>query len=78
MIVNSWESSRSAANKLGLKETDLSNLRAYGLFRPGIHWRSSQSGQKKPWAPEAIYNVKNCKKVINKNYSLKMLHEFAA
>ena len=62
-----------AAEKLGIRESQLSGLREYIHFKPGIHWRSSPLGQTKPWSPEAIYNSKLCKKVINK---LKLENEF--
>jgi len=78
MFDNVWESSRSAAKKLGIKETQLSELRECIFFKPGIHWRSSPFGQVKPWNPEAIYNISACEKVICKYNLLKELDEFAA
>ncbi len=78
MWANSWDSSRSAATKLGIKESELSYLRESGVFKPGIHWRSSPFGQLKPWSPEAIYNIDLCKKAIIKNYSIKISNKNAA
>ena len=66
MLGNIWSSSESAADKLGITEIRLSYLRENGHLKPGIHWKSSPYGQKKPWNPQAIYNVKLCKKIINK------------
>ena len=60
MLQNNWEPSNLAAEK----------LREYVYFKPGIHWRSSPLGQRKPWSPEAIYNVNECKKVIKKHLLL--------
>tara|TARA_Y100000589_G_scaffold123452_1_gene117831 strand:- start:305 stop:538 length:234 start_codon:yes stop_codon:yes gene_type:complete len=70
MLQNNWEPSNLAAEKLGINETQLSKLREYVYFKPGIHWRSSPLGQRKPWSPEAIYNVNECKKVIKKHLLL--------
>ena len=67
MLGNSWSSSRLAAKKLGISEVDLSSLRAKGLLKPGKHWKSSPYGQMKPWNPEAVYNIKLCKQVLEKN-----------
>ena len=47
MLVNIWSSSEYAATKLGISELKLSNLRESGLLKPGIHWISSPTGQKK-------------------------------
>ena len=66
MLGNIWLSSNSAAEYLGITEINLSSLRENGLLKPGIHWRSSPYGQKKPWNPEALYNIKMCKKIIDK------------
>tara|TARA_Y100000589_G_C27135779_1_gene622453 strand:- start:186 stop:419 length:234 start_codon:yes stop_codon:yes gene_type:complete len=77
MLENSWDPSGLAAEKLGIKETQLSELREFAYLKPGIHWRSSPLGQIKPWSPEAIYNVNACKKVINK-YNLVKTIELAA
>jgi len=38
------------------------------MLKPGIHWKSSPLGQKKPWKPIALYNIKMCRKIINKFY----------
>ena len=56
MLGNIWLSSNSAAAYLGTTESKLSYLRENGFLKPGIHWRSSPNGQKKPWNPEALYN----------------------
>ena len=77
MLENSWDPSGLAAEKLGIKETQLSELREFAYLKPGIHWRSSPLGQIKPWSPDAIYNVNACKKVINK-YNLVKTIELAA
>tara|TARA_B100000212_G_C26974963_1_gene364141 strand:- start:167 stop:400 length:234 start_codon:yes stop_codon:yes gene_type:complete len=77
MLENSWHPSSLAAEKLGIKETQLAELREYVYFKPGIHWRSSPLGERKPWSPEAIYNVNACKQVINKHKLLK-ISQFAA
>ena len=68
MLGDIWSSSELAAEKLGITEIKLSILRENGLLKPGIHWKSSPLGQKKPWKPQAIYNIKMCSKVINKSY----------
>jgi len=68
MLGDIWSSSELAAEKLGITEIKLSILRENGLLKPGIHWKSSPLGQKKPWKPQAIYNIKMCSKVINKFY----------
>ena len=78
MFENVWESSSSAAKKLGIKETQLSELREYVFFKPGIHWRSSPFGQLKPWNPDVIYNVSACEKVIYKYNLLNRLDKLAA
>ena len=77
MLENVWDPSGIAAKKLGLRESQLSEFREYVYFKPGIHWRSSPLGQKKPWSPEAIYNVSACKLVINK-YNLLKTNQLAA
>ena len=71
MLENVWDPSNLAAEKLGIEETQLSELREYVCFKPGIHWKSSPLGQRKPWSPVAIYNVNACKKVITKHNLLK-------
>ena len=68
MLVNIWSSSEYAATKLGISELKLSNLRESGLLKPGIHWISSPTGQKKPWNPKALYDIRLCKKIVNKIY----------
>tara|TARA_B100000900_G_scaffold389225_1_gene381947 strand:- start:560 stop:796 length:237 start_codon:yes stop_codon:yes gene_type:complete len=73
MFENTWNSSKDAAKELGIQEYELSNLREYGFFKPGIHWRSAPLDHLKPWSPEAIYNSKLCRKVINK---MKLKNEF--
>ena len=63
-----WISSELTAEKLGISEIKLSFLRENGILKPGIHWKSSPLGQKKPWKPKALYNIKMCKNIINKFY----------
>jgi len=77
MLENVWYPCGLAAEKLGISESQLSELREYVHFKPGIHWRSSPLGQRKPWSPEAIYNVNACKKFISK-YSLLITSQIAA
>ena len=67
-MVNIWTSSEDAAENLEITEIQLSDLRESGLLKPGIHWKSSPYGQKKPWNPKVLYNIKMCKKLINKLY----------
>ena len=69
MLRDMWSSSESAAKKLGITEFRLSFLRENGFLKPGIHWKSSPLGQKKPWKPRALYNIKMCRQIINKFYS---------
>ena len=70
MLGNLWTSSRLASEKMGLSEIELSTMRENGIFKPGIHWKSSPYGQIKPWNPDAVYNVKLCVKIIkNKRQS---------
>lgn len=64
MLENSWSSSRLTSENLGISEIGLSFLRSKGLFKPGIHWKSSPYGQLKPWNPEAVYNIKLCKQAL--------------
>ena len=78
MFENVWDSSSSAAKKLGIKESQLSELRECPFFKPGVHWRSSPFGQLKPWKPEAIYNVSACKKIIYKYDLFNKFNQFAA
>ena len=66
MLGNIWQSSNFAAKYLGTTEIKLSYFRENGFLKPGIHWKSSPYGQKKPWNPEALYNTKLCKKIIDK------------
>ena len=66
MLGNIWQSSNFAAKDLGTTEIKLSYFRENGLLKPGIHWKSSPYGQKKPWNPDALYNTKLCKKIIDK------------
>ena len=63
-----WDSSELTAKKLGIRESRLSYLRENGILKPGIHWKSSPYGQKKPWNPMVLYNTKMCMKTINKFY----------
>ena len=78
MLGNIWHSSNSAAEYLGITEIKLSYLRENGFLKPGIHWRSSPHGQKKPWNPEALYNSLLCKKIIDKYYSEDKYDQYAA
>ena len=66
MLSNIWVTSNSAAEKLGITEIKLSFFREKSLLKPGIHWKSSPHGQNKPWNPKALYNIKTCRKTINK------------
>ncbi len=68
MLVDIWISSKLTAERLGITEIKLSNLRENGILKPGIHWKSSPLGQKKPWKHKALYNVKMCRNIINKFY----------
>ena len=68
MLGDMWSSSELTAEQLGITEIKLSFLRANGILKPGIHWRSSPLGQKKPWNPKALYNVGLCRDIINKFY----------
>jgi len=67
MLGNIWLTSDSAAKILGITEIKLSYLRENGFLKPGKHWKSSPYGQLKPWNPEALYNAKLCKEIVN-NY----------
>ena len=73
-----WDSSSTAAKKLGIKESQLSELRESAFFKPGIHWRSSPLGQLKPWIPDAIYNVSACEKIIYKYDLFNKFNQLAA
>tara|TARA_Y100000766_G_C18720446_1_gene513617 strand:- start:356 stop:589 length:234 start_codon:yes stop_codon:yes gene_type:complete len=66
MLGDKWSSSELTAKNLGITEIELSFLRENGILKPGIHWKSSPLGQKKPWNPKAIYNINMCKNIINK------------
>ena len=77
MLGDIWNSSEFAAKKLGITEIRLSYLREKGILKPGIHWKSSPYGQKKPWNPGALYNIDICRKVI-KNYYLEENKDIAA
>ena len=68
MLGNIWCSPELTAKKLGITEIKLSFLRESGILKPGIHWKSSPLGQKKPWNPLALYNINMCRKFINKFY----------
>ena len=68
MLGDIWISSELTAEKLGITEIKLSFLRENGILKPGIHWISSPLGQKKPWKPRALYNIKTCRQVINNFY----------
>ena len=68
MLRDVWSSSELTADKLGITEIQLSFLRENGILKPGIHWKSSPLGQKKPWKPKALYNVRICRNIIDKFY----------
>ena len=68
MLGDIWIPSELTAEKLGITEIKLSFLRENGILKPGIHWKSSPLGQKKPWKPKALYNVNKCGNIINKFY----------
>ena len=68
MLGDIWGSSELTAEKLGITEIKLSLLRENGILKPGIHWKSSPLGQKKPWNPQALYNIKLCRNIINECY----------
>ena len=68
MLGDMWSSSKLTAEKLGITEIKLSFLRENGILKPGIHWKSSPLGQKKPWKPLALYNIRKCRNIINKFY----------
>ena len=68
MLGVKWSSSELTAEKLGITEIKLSSFRENGLLKPGIHWKSSPLGQKKPWNPKALYNINMCRKIIDKFY----------
>ena len=68
MLGVKWSSSELTAEKLGITEIKLSFLRENGILKPGIHWKSSPLGQKKPWNPKALYNINMCRKIMDKFY----------
>ncbi len=68
MLGDIWISSELTAENLGITEIKLSSLRENGILKPGIHWKSSPLGQKKPWNPKALYNIQKCRNIINKFY----------
>ena len=68
MLVIIWISSDTAAKELGISPRKLSYFRETGLLKPGIHWKSSPYGQKKPWNPQPLYNIKLCRQLIKKTY----------
>ena len=68
MLGDMWSSSELTSEKLGITEIKLSFLRENGILKTGIHWKSSPLGQKKPWKPEALYDINMCGKIINKIY----------
>ena len=69
MLGVKWSSSEFTAQEFGITEIKLSFLRENGILKPGIHWKSSPLGQKKPWKPKALYNIKMCRETIYKFYS---------
>ena len=78
MLGNVWHTSNAAADDLGTTEIRLSFLRENGFLKPGIHWKSSPHGQKKPWNPEALYNPILCRKIIDKYYTQDKTKKYAA
>ena len=68
MLGDIWSSPEFSAEKLGITEIKLSCLRENGILKPGIHWKSSPLGQRKPWKPKALYNIEMCRSTINKLY----------
>ena len=68
MLGDMWSSSELTAEKLGITEIKLSYLRENGILKPGIHWKSSPLGQKKPWNPKPLYNINMCRNIINQSY----------
>ena len=73
MEENIWLNSAHASAELETSEVILSGFRENGLFKSGVHWKSSPYGQDKPWNPEPMYNVQFCKRMIEKsvlNYGL--------
>ena len=78
MLRHIWQSSNYAAENLGTTEIKLSYFRENGFLKPGLHWKSSPNGQKKPWNPEVLYNTKLCKEIIDKYFSEKQFDQEAA
>lgn len=78
MLGNLWSSSSSTSAKLGISEIELSIMRENGIFKPGIHWKSSPYGQMKPWNPEAVYNLPLCIKIISSNHYYEIKNKNAA
>ena len=78
MLENIWHPSNSTAEDIGITEIKLSHLRENGFLKPGIHWKSSPLGQKKPWNPDALYNSILCKKLIDEFYSEENFNQYAA
>ena len=78
MLENIWHSSNYTAEDIGITEVKLSHLRENGFLKPGIHWKSSPLGQKKPWNPEALYNSILCKKLIDEFYFEEKYDQYAA
>ena len=68
MLGDIWSSSEFAAKNLGITEIKLSFLRENGILKPGIHWKSSPYGQKKPWNPMVLYKIEVCRKIIKNIY----------
>ena len=68
MLGDIWSSSELTAKKLGITEIRLSSLRENGILKPGIHWKSSPIGQKKPWNPKVLYDAKKCRKIMDQYY----------
>ena len=78
MLGDIWSSSELTAKNLGITEIKLSFLRENGILKPGIHWKSSPLGQKKPWNPEVLYNSILCRKIIDEFYSEEIYDQYAA
>ena len=78
MLGNMWHPSNYAAENLGTTEIRLAYLRENGVLKPGLHWKSSPYGQKKPWNPEVLFNTKLCKQIVEKYFSEKQFDREAA
>jgi len=72
MLGNLWTSSILTSEKLGVSEEELSDMRENGIFKPGVHWKSSPNAQMTPWNPEAVYNINLCIEIISKKESNKL------